>query len=297
MVLVKATLWNVVRRFSVPDTLGLADLKAKLKEVFPELATTAPEAITLLYRDIDNDLITVSSDEELKTAEDSIGDDKTLKLLITVTEAQQSEEEEEEDLFDMMGSFFTRPMSHMFHSHPFSHSHMFSHSPFSTDPFFSSFGGFPSSWADRRRMLERHEERVRRQREYEEKMRQAHLENVKQIKEKTEAEKKKAREERRKSGGELQSKEGGLKPVIPTFPAGWHVTPYGNWEPVVYQTPFGSRQVWGPWGYTASYGPEDEEEMETEQKKEEEEAKPQEKGEEKGEEQEVKEEQTTEAKS
>lgn len=263
---IKASFQNVVRRFAAADGLSVANLKTKLKEVFPELSEQTPDNIQLYYRDSDNDLVTVSSDGELRAAEENVGPDRTLKLLLSVSEEQKSDEEE--DLFDVVGSIFSQPFS--LFSHVPSHTHsLFPHhtSSFFGDPF--SFPSFPT-WSDRRKMLERHEERIRRQRMYEENMRKAHLESIKKMKERAEEEKKKAVEEKGKSpgAGEIQRKSSkDIKPVLPVFPPGWHVTPYGTWEPMVYQTPYGTRRVWGPWGYTASYG--GDEEMESEEKKEE----------------------------
>jgi len=263
MVLIKACLQNVVRRFTAATGVSLVDLKTKLKDVFPELAPVNREDIHVYYRDTDNDLVTVSSDEELRVAEEGIGTDGTLKVILNVTETKE-EEEEEEDLFDIVGSFFSPShhslFSHLPHSLGFpSHSSIFG----TGDPF--SFPSLPT-WSDRMRMMERHEERLRKQRLYEEQMRKAHLESIKKLKEKEE---KKAAEEKggtAATGGEVQrrsSKE--FKPVMPVFPPGWHVSPYGTWEPITYQSPYGTRRVWGPWGYTASYGGEEKKETKEEE--------------------------------
>ena len=254
MVLIKATFQNVLRRFSAADGLSIVNMKSKLKEIFPELSAISSDTIELYYKDSDNDLISVSSDEELHTAEQTVGEDKTIKLLIDVSEKQN----EEEDLLDATGSFFSHLPFFSHISSPFSHlSNMFGQIG---DPF--SFAGYPPSWSDRKKMMERHEDCIRRQRIYEENMRKAHLESIKKMKDKAIAEDKKmAAEEPSTCSTEVKrrsSKE--FKPVLPAFPPGWHVTPYGAWEPVVYRTPYGTRRVWGPWGYTASYG--DEEEME-----------------------------------
>ena len=259
MVLIKACLQNVVRRFTAATGISLIDLKTKLKDLFPELAPVSREDINLYYRDPDNDLVTVSSDEELRVAENGIGSDQTLKVILNVAE---QEEEEEEDLSDIVGSFFPSHSPHSIFGH--AHSMFPSHSSiFGSDPI--SFPSLPT-WSDRMRMMERHEERLRRQRLYEEGMRKAHLESLKKLKEKAEEERKVAEEKGGVTGGEIQrrsSKE--FKPVMPVFPPGWQVSPFGTWEPVTYQTPYGSRRVLGPWGYRACYG---DDKMDTEDKKE-----------------------------
>lgn len=272
MLFIKATFQNVVRRFSVEEDASLLDLKAKLLVVFPELKGVVPDSIQLLYRDSDNDLITISTDEELQTARQFLGPENTLRLIVTLTQQPEEEDDDDDDDFGgiehLFDSFLHQPTS-LFqpfsHSHhPFSHPHHpFSH-PHQHGLF--SLGHFPT-WSDRRQMLQRHEERLRQQRLYEEKMRKAHLENLKNIAKEEEEKRKKVLERRKSSGTEVQTKEG-FKPVIPSFPPGWRVSPFGTWEPVTHESPGMTRYVWGPWGYTASYGPEETKEN-TEEKKEE----------------------------
>ena len=232
-------------------------MKSKLKEVFPELLNVSEGTIELFYKDADNDLISVSSDEELRIAEQTVGADETIRLLVDVSEKQQ-----EEDIFDMVDSMFSQVPSGLSHTvSPFSHlSHMFGHL---SDPF-SPFSGFGSTWSDRKKMLERREESIRRQRVYEEKMREAHLDSIKKMKEKAiKAEDKMATEETG-SAEVMRRSSKEFKPVLPVFPPGWHVTPYGAWEPMVYRTPFGTQRVWGPWGYSACYGDEEKDEKKQE---------------------------------
>lgn len=240
MVFVKATYRNTVRRFSVPDGIQFDDTRKKLVEIFPELKGTTSDSLALYYRDADRDLVAISSDEELHIAEQLVGEDKTLKLLVGVN-VPAEEKEEDEDEIDLLQLILS----------PFGH-HSFSHQP----SLFNLFSLGSPSWTDRTRLLKQQEERLRRRREYEEKMRKAHLEQLKEMRERA----KKAEEERRKQAAEKESETGGevkegSRPVLPTFPCGWSVNPFDSWEPVVYRSPFGSTTcVWGPWGYKAHYG-------------------------------------------
>ena len=257
MVQIKATLQNTVRRFSVPDGVSFEDIRKKLVEIFPELKGTAPESVTLYYRDPDGDLVVVSSDEELHTAEQLISEDKTLKLLVGVTEhkpAKHEEEVEEEDEEELIHNLLGLVLS------PFNNQHLHSrHSVLGglQSPLDNLFSLGTTSWSDRRRVLKQQEERLRRQREYEERMRKAHLQHVKEMQERAA---KRAEEERKKrQAAATQSKDvevdGSTKPVVPSFPVGWSVDPFGSWKPIVYRDPCGSTTcVWGPWGYTASNG-------------------------------------------
>ncbi len=260
MVLVKATFQNVVRRFSNPDGAVFDDLRKKLLVIFPELKGTVPDSLVLYYRDPDSDLVAISSDEELHTAEQLVGDDNTLKLLVGVTDVQEEDKCDEEadiDLFDLLHSS-------LFNRHPLVTHHS---SLFGGDPFTSSIGLFNGpTWSDCRRILQQQEEHLRKRREYEERMRKAHLEHLKEMKEKA----KRVEEERRKKGAEIKKKcteiklKEGSEMSVPQFPPGWIANPFGSWKPVVYQSPCGSSScVWGgPWGYTAYYGENKEQEQE-----------------------------------
>ena len=257
MVLVKATFQNVVRRFSVTDEISYDDLRNKLAGIFPELEGTTPESLTLYYRDVDGDLVSISSNEELKTAVQLLGKDSTLKLLIGVSapkeKEKESDEEDDEIVFDMFLLPFHRPVSH--------------HSLFSSpSPFSSGLFDVPS-WSDRRRSLKQQEERIRKQRQYEEKMRKAHQEHLQELRKKAEEERKK-QAEKKKSSKDVQrtSSKEGSQPVLPTLPPGWTVTPFGSWDPVVSHGPYSTSRVWGPWGFTATYEGTEEEKKKDEKK-------------------------------
>ena len=255
MVQIKATLRNTVRRFSVPDGISFEDIRKKLVEIFPELKGTAPESVTLYYRDPDGDLVVVSSDEELHTAEQLISEDNTLKLLVGVTDNKQAkqeeeEEEDEDELINLLGLVLS----------PFNNQHLHSHHSVLgglQSPLDSLFSLGTTSWSDRRRVLKQQEERLRRRREYEERMRKAHLQHVKEMQER--AAKIAEEEKKKRQAATTQSKDvevdGSTKPVVPSFPVGWSADPFGSWKPIVCRGPCGSTTcVWGPWGYTASYG-------------------------------------------
>ena len=115
MLFIKATFQNVVRRFSVEEDASLLDLKAKLLVVFPELKGVVPDSIQLLYRDSDNDLITISTDEELQTARQFLGPENTLRLIVTLTQQPEEEDDDDDDDFGgiehLFDSFLHQPTS------------------------------------------------------------------------------------------------------------------------------------------------------------------------------------------
>ena len=259
MVLVKATLQNVVRRFSQSDDVSYSDLRSKLVSIFPELEGTAPDSLTLYYKDPDGDLVSISSDDELQTAMRLLGEDKTIKLLIGVSAPQEKEESSEEadtDLFDLILTPFHQPISNC--------------SLFPSHSLLSGLFDIPMSWSDHRRMLRDQEERIQRRRQYEEKMRKAHLEHFQEMRKKEKEERKRQARQKRNHSHDIQRFKSveGSQPVVPDFPSGWKVAPFGSWNPLVYHSPLSTTHVWGPWGYTATYVG-DEEDREGDERKDE----------------------------
>lgn len=240
MVLVKAILGQETRKFPLQSDATFQDLGSKLLEVFPSLKARSVTDLELLYRDSDGDFITVSSDEELQTALQHSTED-TIKFVVRVKATSSDAEDEDscglEDLVDSL--FHHRPL---FHTLPLEHSIFGNHFPF----------GFRSDWHERRRQLKRQEEKLRQQRLYEEKMRRARLEHLKAMREKArkEQEEKSAAESSRDTSKEVQQKE---QPLVPEFPVGWNVTPFGTWSPVVHHGPGYTVHSWGPWGYKAVF--------------------------------------------
>ena len=258
------------------EGISYADLVQKVIKLFPSLRELKAENLKLAYRDIDNDIICLSSEEELRTAVAQAQGD-TLNLVVTgVTETAPAEEEEGVGLADLFhgGDLFGGLWGH---GSPFhSHSH-FDPPPLQVFPFHHLHGGglgrfhqpslFESPATFRDRLLRAREEELRQQRRYEERMREAQLERRKalleQAKQMREERMKEINENRRKSQDlqRMSSKEGDkVKPAppIPEFPAGWIVRPIGSWDPAVHE---------GPGFRSTSNGPED---METDESKEEE---------------------------
>ena len=60
------------------------------------------------------------------------------------------------------------------------------------------------------------------------------------------------------------------KSLVPEFPPGWSVTPFGSWEPVVQECPHFTQWTWGPYGYHATFSSSEEAEKKEEVEKEEE---------------------------
>lgn len=265
MVFIKVSLGRELRKFSVEKESSIDALKTTIKSLFPILSQVPDIAnLVLLYRDSDGDLITMSSDQELQAALSHLGDSDTLRVSVRVIETPQEGEQEEEmesrggeeggfgDLFHLL-----------FDHHPFSH-HPFSHHPHHHGGLFDF--GVPN-WFGRQHALRLHEEKIRQQRLYEEKMRQARMEQIKAMREKAAKEqedlRKKIKEERKKST-DLQTVEG--RPLLPQFPDGWQVNPFGSWDPIVEEGPNFTRKSWGPYGYVAYYNSEGKKEEKEEKK-------------------------------
>ena len=258
MVLIKATFNREVRRLAVASDIPYADLVQKLLTTFPALADTKESAVRLYYKDADGDQVCFGSDEELRTALECVGEDNTLRVLIGVEEQQEAAPAHvflfDTDLFD--------------HS-PFSHGHGLS-SLFGSGHPFSPFGGF-----FREQALREREEHLRQQRLYEEKVRRAELERRKALVEKI----KQAREQKMKQLAEARRKSQDVgttaapKSLVPEFPPGWSVSPFGSWEPVVQECPHFTQWTWGPYGYHATFSSSEEAEKKEEKEKEKEEEK------------------------
>lgn len=269
---------NEIRKCTVESgSISFADLLQKVIQLFPSLRESEAQDVQLGYRDADNDLVCLSTDQELHTAiAQAQGDTLTLVII-----AASTEKEEEMGIADLLHSNLLGGL--------FGHGSHF-HSPSLFDqpslvPFHHFGGGlqqhiFESPSTFRERILRAREEELRQHRKYEEKMRQAQLERRKalleQAKQMHEERVKEISENRRKSQDlqSMASQSGGkVKPAIPEFPAGWIVRPIGNWDPTVYERPGYHSTTHGPFGYYAYYGPED---METDESKDEKKAEPEE---------------------
>jgi hypothetical protein len=228
----------------VDDDVTINGLKFNVKALFPQLSELDLSNMVLLYKDNDNDTITMSTDEELRVALAELAPGASLRVWVKLSapvpviqhEGPPADHQSMED--DLMGSLFQSFFP--FHHGPL----VFDHTP---------------SWLQRQRSLKLHEEKVRQQRLYEEKMRKAREEQLEALREKAlkerEEMRKRAMDERKKSV-ELQrraSQEG--NPLVPQFPPGWQVQTFGAWDPVLEEGPGFSQQSWGPYGYVAYYDP------------------------------------------
>lgn len=254
MVFIKVSLGRELRKFSIEKGTSIDSLKTTIKSLFP-LLSDVPD-IVLVYRDTDGDLITVTTDQELQTALANLKDTDTLRVSVRVIESQQNDEEMESsdngfgDLFHLL-----------FDHHLFSHPHALHHGGL------FDFGG--PDWFGRQHALRLHEEKIRQQRLYEEKMRQARKEQIMAMREKAAKEQEELRKkikEEGKTSTDVQTTEG--HPVLPQFPEGWQVNPFGSWDPIVEKGPNFTRKSWGPYGYVAYYnlGGKKEEQKEEEKK-------------------------------
>ena len=244
MVLIKAAFNREIRKLAVGTDIVYSELVQKLIGVFPSLKGVKESNVRLFYKDADGDQIRFCSDEELRTALQCVGDDNTLRILIGVEEEKRQEEPTTQVLLLDTDDFFNEPFGHAFPSLLESLGHHHHHH-------FGPIGGF-----FRQQALREREEQLRQQRLYEEKVRKAELERRKALMKKV----KQAREEKMKQLAEARRKSQEVsctssnKPLIPEFPPGWMVTPFGSWEPAVHEDPNFTQWSWGPYGYHATYG-------------------------------------------
>ena len=279
---------NEIRKCAVEaESITYADLLQKVIQLFPSLREAKVESVELGYKDLDNDVVCISSDEELRTAFDQAQSDTLTVVVTSVTESVAEDEVSLGDLLHHGGDLLGGVWGHGSPFHPHGGPPFHSHSIFDPAPLFPFHhhlhgGGlgrhhqpslFESPTTFRDRVLRAREEELRQQRKFEEKMHQAQLERHKalleQAKQIREERMKEINENRRKSQDlqRMSSKEGGkvkeaaaAQPVIPEFPAGWIVRPIGGWDPVVHEGSGFHSTSYGPYGYYASYGSEDTEE-------------------------------------
>lgn len=243
MVFFKISLGQELRKLAVEkESIDLESLKTMIKDLFPSLADI--NELYLLYHDNDDDLITVSSDQELDTALTELGDSDTLRVMVVLPPPVKQEKEEATMEYATLGDLF----HYLLENNPFHLHHI--NAPF--------YGCHHTSWFERQYALRLLEEKICQQRVYEEKMRKARMEQLVALREK-------AQELNKVAGKETKAQEeDGNNVVIPEFPPGWKVNTFGSQDPVESKGPNFVRRRWGPYGYVAYLMPSSSEEKETE---------------------------------
>ena len=259
---VKAEFGGEIRRFPLDTDATLEALNDKLGQLFPRLKDMQ---FDLYYRDPDGDVIRIGSDDELKHAWTTCGEENVLRLMIQcVSEPRRSSSGHLIHVpMDVWGGYggvtdpFTSSFESLFRAFD--------------DPFFTHGKQWWLPWERRQLSLKQREEQLRHQREVEERLRKQHEEKEKQMEEfyRKEAENfRQMMEKRRKEAEDAAEKKG---EVVKKTPKGTvvvarpklHYTPIGSYEPVHRSGPGWSSTSWGPVGYELHYHyPGEEEETE-----------------------------------
>ena len=282
--IVKAECGGELRRFSMGTDATLEALNDKLRELFPRLKEMQ---FDIYYRDPEGDAIRIGSDDELKHAWTTCGEESVLRVMIQCASCASCGGEPRRSAsghlvaspMDVWGGFggmmdpFTSSFDSLFRVFD--------------EPFYGKQWWLP--WERRQLSLKQREEQLRHQREVEEKLRKEHEEKQKRVDEffRKEAESFRQMMEKQREEAEAAEKTG---EVVKKTPKGTvvvarpkaHFTPFGSYEPVHRSGPGWSSTSWGPVGYELYYHYPGEEE-ETEQIKEDTEEAPQQKTEEKDE--------------
>ena len=235
MAYAKVTDGKEIRKFRVERDLTFDALKKQLAGLFPSLAGGVDFYVQ--YRDADGDVISISTDEEVRTALSHLQPNETWLLQVvhvpkrvqrTVSRGEVPARAARVEVAPFGGSILGRDMD-----------------PFWTpatslldwsDPF--------GRWDERSRRMS---EEWQRQTEQLRKMQEDHMKQFEEQKKKAEADLQKALNETRDGKG------GAVQPAKSGEPK-WHVQTFGSWDPQVMDSPHGTRTVIGPVGYHMYWG-------------------------------------------
>ena len=90
MVTIKVTIGGETRRLRVSDSITFKELQEKITSVFPELDQSVAPQLILTYKDQDGDIVSLSSDEEVTLAINSLPSDGIWRVLARVRPSQSS---------------------------------------------------------------------------------------------------------------------------------------------------------------------------------------------------------------
>ncbi|KAL5463757.1 hypothetical protein EMCRGX_G032688 [Ephydatia muelleri] len=235
MVYAKVTDGKEIRKFRVESDVTFDALKKQIAGLFPSLSNGVE--FNVQYRDAVGDVISISTDEEVRTALSHLSANETwlLQAVPVPRRAQRASgrgaptkaaSREVAPFGGFTGGLLGRILDDM--------------NPFWT-PATSLVG-----WSDPLERADELEKEWRRQTEQLRKMQEDHTKQFEEQRKKAEADLQKTLKERQSGGkgGEV-AKSGEPK---------WHVQTFGSWEPQMMESPHGSRTVIGPVGYHMYWG-------------------------------------------
>ena len=246
MVYAKVTDGKEVRKFRVEAEVTFDVLKKQLAGLFPSLAGGCDFYVQ--YRDADGDVISISTDEEVRTALSHLQADETWLLQVVQVPKRVQRASSRVgaptratrlEVTPFGGNVLGRLLDDM--------------NPFWTPTAFLVDWSDPfGRWGEETRRME---EKCRRQTEQLRKMQEDHTKQFEELRKKAEADVQKVLKERR------SSKQGGAVQPANSGEPKWHVQTFGSWDPQVMDCPHGTRTVIGPlgyhmyWGYSDPEGP------------------------------------------
>ena len=246
VVYAKVTDGKEIRKFRIDaDSATFETLKKQVVGMFPSLASGTDFQVQ--YRDVDGDIISLSTDEEVRTALSHLPCNETWLLQVVPVPKRVQR------ALSRGGGVPARTSSREIN--PFG-ANILGRILDDMDPFWTPASSLVDSsdpfgrWDDDSRRLE---EEWQRQTEQLRKMQEDHMKQFEEQRKKAESDIQKALKERRSSkGGAVQpAKSGDTK---------WHVQSFGSWDPQVMESPYGTRTVIGPVGYHMYWGYSDPEE-------------------------------------
>ncbi|KAL5510307.1 hypothetical protein EMCRGX_G005834 [Ephydatia muelleri] len=202
MVYAKVTDGKEIRKFRVDPDVTFEALKKQLSGLFPSLAGGAD--FNVQYRDADGDGISISTDEEVRTALSHLRDNETWVLQV-VQVAKRAQRKTSSRV--ATPTRVTR----------------LEVAPFGGNVLAMPYG----RWDEESRRLE---EEWQRQTEQLRKMQEDHVKQFEEQRKKAEADIQKALKERRSSKG------GAVQPAKSGEPK-WHVQTFGSWDPQIPEEP------------------------------------------------------------
>ena len=231
MVWAKVTDGREMRKLELKQEMSFEQLKEKVAKLFPYLAGGD---FGLQYRDSDGDMISLSTDEEVRTALGQPSGDTLYMVLVpkrrAVSRRAQAPTRESEAVVPFGGNILGRFFDEM-------------------EPFWTPSTSSMWDWGDP--IWRRREEQVEQQMADLRRTQEEQMKLFEEQRKKAEADLQKTLKERKGGkGGEIQKKG------EPT----WHVQTFGSWDPQASEGPYGRRTVIGPVGYHMYWGYSDPEE-------------------------------------
>lgn len=236
MVYAKVTDGKEIRKFRVESDVTFGALKNQIAGLFPSLAGDVE--FNVQYRDADGDIISLSTDEEVRTALSHLSANETwlLQAVRVPRRAQRTSgggapvkkaTREIAPFGGFTGSLLGRILDDM-------------------NPFWTPATALVG-WSDPLGRLDDDlDKEWRRQTEQLRKMQEDHVKQFEEQRKKAEADLQKALKEGKSAErGDVAVKSGEPK---------WHVQTFGSWEPQVMESPHGTRTVIGPVGYHMYWG-------------------------------------------